>query len=60
MEISPFPDIADYVRVSVFTNDFIRTDNAGLNQSLTMGSWPTYGKIPKPWQKVFETLQFAK
>ncbi len=34
MELSPFPDIADYVRVSVFTDDFIRTDNAQLNQSV--------------------------
>ncbi|MEO0734613.1 MAG: hypothetical protein AAFZ52_17385, partial [Bacteroidota bacterium] len=34
MEISPFPDIADYVRVSVFSNDFIRTDNVALNQKL--------------------------
>ncbi|MEL7160001.1 MAG: hypothetical protein AAFN92_04525, partial [Bacteroidota bacterium] len=34
MEISPFPDIADYVRVSVFSNDFIRTDNVALNQQL--------------------------
>ena len=34
MEISPFPDIADYVRVSVFTNDFIRTDNVSLNQTV--------------------------
>ncbi|NJC27494.1 hypothetical protein [Neolewinella antarctica] len=33
MEISPFPDIADYVRVSIFTNDFIRTDNVSINQS---------------------------
>lgn len=34
MEIGPFADQADYVRVSVFTDDFIRTDNAGLNQSI--------------------------
>ena len=34
MEISPFPDIADYVRVSVFSNEFIRTDNVGINQKL--------------------------
>lgn len=34
MAISPFPDIADYVRVSVFSNDFIRTNNVGLNQKL--------------------------
>ncbi|SEQ31535.1 hypothetical protein SAMN05444359_10841 [Neolewinella agarilytica] len=34
MEIAPFADIADYVRVSVFSNDFIRTDNVALNQKL--------------------------
>lgn len=34
MEIAPFADQADYVRVSVFTDDFIRTDNVGLNQSI--------------------------
>lgn len=34
MEIAPFPDIADYIRVSIFTDDFIRTDNVTLNQSL--------------------------
>ncbi|MCP9236827.1 hypothetical protein [Lewinella sp. JB7] len=32
IELSPFPDIADYIRVSVFNNNFIRTDNAGINQ----------------------------
>ena len=30
--LSPFPDIADYIRVSVFNNNFIRTDNVGINQ----------------------------
>ncbi len=34
MEITPFADIGDYVRVSVFTNDFIRTDNVALNQKI--------------------------
>lgn len=34
MEISPFPDIADYVRVSNLSNEFIRTDNVTLNQSV--------------------------
>lgn len=34
MEIAPFADIADYVRVSVFSNDFIRTDNVALNQKI--------------------------
>ena len=32
IELSPFPDIADYIRVSVFNNAFIRTDNVGINQ----------------------------
>ncbi|MCB0629890.1 MAG: hypothetical protein KDD15_09160, partial [Lewinella sp.] len=35
MEIAPFQDLADYVRISVITDEFIRTDNAGLNQSLS-------------------------
>lgn len=36
MEIAPFQDLADYVRISVITDDFIRTDNAGLNQSISL------------------------
>ncbi len=32
IELSPFPDIADYIRVSVFNDNFIRTDNASINQ----------------------------
>ena len=32
VELSPFPDIADYIRVSVFNNNFIRTDNVAINQ----------------------------
>ena len=34
MEIAPFQDIADHIRVSTFTDEFIRTDNVSLNQSL--------------------------
>ena len=34
MELAPFADIGDYVRVSVFTNDFIRTNNVAVNQKL--------------------------
>lgn len=34
MEIAPFPDQADYIRVTAVTDDFIRTDNVRLNQSL--------------------------
>jgi hypothetical protein len=34
MEVAPFTDIGDYVRVSVFSNDFIRTNNVALNQKI--------------------------
>jgi hypothetical protein len=33
-EIAPFRDQADYVRVSLFTNQFIRTNNVSFAQSL--------------------------
>lgn len=33
-EIAPFPDQADYVRVSLFTNQFIRTNNVSFAQSV--------------------------
>ncbi|MEL6925432.1 MAG: hypothetical protein AAFO94_15395, partial [Bacteroidota bacterium] len=33
-EIAPFQDQADYIRVSIITNEFIRTNNVQLNQSL--------------------------
>jgi hypothetical protein len=36
MEIAPFPDQANYVRVSRVTNDFIRTRNVMLNQSVSV------------------------
>jgi hypothetical protein len=33
-EISPFPDQADYVRVTLLTGNFVRTNNVQFNQSL--------------------------
>ncbi len=36
MEIAPFPDIADYVRVSTFTNQYIRANYVNLNSSLLL------------------------
>lgn len=36
MEIAPFQDLADYVRITAITDDFIRTDNVNLNQSLRL------------------------
>ena len=34
MEVAPFQDLADYIRVSTITDDFIRTNNVNLNQNL--------------------------
>lgn len=34
MEIAPFQDLADFVRVTTFTDEFIRTNNVLLNQSI--------------------------
>ncbi len=34
MEIAPFRDRADFVKVATFSNEFIRTDYVNLNQSL--------------------------
>ena len=36
VEIAPFQDVANAVRVTVFTDDFIRTNNVQFNQSLRL------------------------
>jgi hypothetical protein len=36
MEIAPFQDLADYVRVNTFTNQYIRTNYVNLNSSLQL------------------------
>ena len=36
MEIAPFPDQADFIRVTTFTDDFIKTDFVNFNQSLQL------------------------
>ncbi|NRB62390.1 MAG: hypothetical protein HRU40_05055 [Saprospiraceae bacterium] len=36
MEIAPFPDQADYVRISRITNAFFKTQNVQFNQSLSI------------------------
>jgi hypothetical protein len=36
MEIAPFADQADYVRVSTFSNEFLQTSDVGLNWSLQL------------------------
>lgn len=51
MEIAPFPDIADHIRVSIFTDDFIRTDNLNLNQSLALDPNRWWSKSELGWQR---------
>jgi len=51
MEIAPFPDIADHVRVSIFTDDFIRTDNVNLNQSFSLDPSRAWQKSTVKWQQ---------
>lgn len=51
MEIAPFPDIADHVRVSIFTDDFIRTDNVSLNQSFQLEPARAWRQSTVEWQK---------
>lgn len=36
MEIAPFQDQANFIRITTITDEFIRTDNAGINQSLRL------------------------
>lgn len=36
MEISPFPDIADFIRVATVTDKYIRTNFTNLNQSVNI------------------------
>ncbi|RME98641.1 MAG: hypothetical protein D6772_08780, partial [Bacteroidetes bacterium] len=51
MEIAPFPDIADHLRVSIFTDDFIRTDNVTLNQSFRLDPLRPWQKSERAWQQ---------
>ncbi len=56
--VAPFRDQANYVRINTFTNDFIRTNNVGLNQSLRLTPRIIWLN-KKGWKKVvskFSTL----
>lgn len=50
MEVSPFADIADYARVLLLTDDFIRTNNLVLNQSLFLEP-ERYWRQADGWKK---------
>jgi len=56
--VAPFRDQANYVRINTFTNEFIRTNNVGLNQSLRLTPRAIWNN-KKGWKKVltkFSTL----
>ena len=56
--VAPFRDQANYIRINTFTNDFIRTNNVGLNQSLRLTPRIIWLN-KKGWKKVaskFSTL----
>ena len=56
--VAPFRDQANYVRINTFTNEFIRTNNVGLNQSLRLTPRVIWNN-KKGWKKVltkFSTL----
>ena len=56
--VAPFRDQANYVRINTFTNEFIRTNNVGLNQSLRISPRAIWHN-KKGWKKTlskFSTL----
>ena len=56
--VAPFRDQANYIRINTFTNDFIRTNNVGLNQSLRLTPRAIWHN-QKGWKKTlskFSTL----
>lgn len=62
MEIAPFQDIADYVKVTNFTDEFIRTNNVNFNQSLQLNLKQLWYNS-KGWKKLasrFSTLSNLK
>lgn len=52
MEIAPFQDQADHIRVSILTDDFIRTNNVNLNQSLAIDPARLWQKSKLKWQRL--------
>ncbi|MCB0639190.1 MAG: hypothetical protein KDC54_21330, partial [Lewinella sp.] len=58
MEIAPFPDIADHVRVSIFTDEFIRTDNVTLNQNLQLDPSRLWRQPEPAWQRTLSRFDW--
>ncbi len=58
MELAVFQDQADYVRIAVTTPDYVRTNNATLNQSLRLDPRLVWAQSKRRWQRalcVFST-----
>ena len=49
-EIAVFQDSARYVRSSIFTDEFVRSDNVQLNQSLNIDPRAVWYQNPKRWK----------
>ena len=58
-EIANFTDNADHIRVTTFTNDFIRSDNVNFSQSVEMNPaklWRTSKKKPLQFLSKFRNV----
>ncbi len=58
-EIANFTDNADHIRVTTFTNDFIRSDNVNFNQSVELNPaklWRTSKKKPLQFLSKFRNV----
>ena len=49
-ELAVFQDSARYIRSSIFTDEFIRSDNVQLNQSLNIDPRAVWYQNPKKWK----------
>ncbi len=56
MEISPFPDQAEYVRVSTFSDEFIQTNNVNFNWSFQLSPKALWFKVKQPWKQWLSKL----
>ncbi len=56
MEIAVFQDQAEYIRVAVTTTDYVRTNNATINQSLRLDPRLVWGQSKKRWPRLLSRL----
>lgn len=56
MEIAVFQDQAEYIRVAVTTTEYVRTNNATINQSLRLDPRLVWGQSKKRWPRALSRL----